>query len=118
MISSALAMPLHNRIVCWAILSFLFSNSTCSSIPKPKSANIPSRLWESSPAALWNDSFVIGNGRLGAVIGGVVAGDVIHVNEDSFWSGGPLHRVNPDAASHMPLIQQDVLKGDVVDATT
>ena len=112
-------MTPQKHVGWWAIVLFLLSSkSNCSSIPKPKSASVPSRIWDSSPAALWNDSFVIGNGRLGAVIGGVVASDVIHLNEDSFWSGGPLHRVNPDAASHMPLIQQDVLTGDVVDATT
>lgn len=89
-----------------------------ASIPKPNSASIPTRIWDDEPAALWNDSFVIGNGRVGAVIAGVVASDVIHVNEDSLWSGGPLYRVNPDAASHMPIIQQDILRGDNDDAAT
>lgn len=112
-------MVSHEKVGHWAYALFiLFARSTGLSIPTPRSADIPSRIWESSPALLWNDSFVIGNGRIGAVIGGDVASDVIHVNEDSLWSGGPLHRVNPDAASHMPLIQQDVFTGDVVDATT
>ncbi|GAB1737768.1 hypothetical protein NU219Hw_g2175t1 [Hortaea werneckii] len=77
-----------------------------------------SRLWLDSPAVNWNDSFVIGNGRLGAVIPGAVDQDIIHVNEDSLWSGGPLHRVNPDAATNIPIIQDYIQNGDIQDAAT
>jgi alpha-L-fucosidase 2 len=87
-------------------------------LSNPNSASISSRIWDNAPAALWNDSFVIGNGRIGAVIGGVVASDAIHVNEDSLWSGGPLYRVNPDAKSQMPFIQQDIRNGHIPNAAT
>lgn len=96
----------------------LLAVASAQSLPRPNSASIPSRLWESSPAVNWNDSFLIGNGRIGAVVGGSVASDVIHVNEDSFWSGGPLHRVNPDAASQMPIMQSDIRNGDIPGAAT
>ncbi|KAK0817996.1 hypothetical protein LTR91_004442 [Friedmanniomyces endolithicus] len=87
-------------------------------LPKPRSDTIPSRLWENTPGVHWNDSFVIGNGRVGAVVGGSVNSDTIHLNEDSLWSGGPLYRVNPDAASQMPNIQAYIRDGDPHDATT
>lgn len=88
------------------------------SLPKPSSASFPSRIWQSSPATNWNDSFLIGNGRLGAVVGGSVASEVLHVNEDSLWSGGPLERVNPDASTQMPTMQTEVRNGDIGDAAT
>jgi alpha-L-fucosidase 2 len=91
-----------------------------ASIPNPDSGSNPNRIWAGTVAADWSDSFLIGNGRVGAVIGGGIDSDLIYVNEDSFWSGGPLHRVNPDAASHMPIIQQNIRNGgmDIEDAAT
>ncbi|KAI6833626.1 glycoside hydrolase family 95 protein [Hortaea werneckii] len=86
-------------------------------LPVPTAART-SRLWLNSPAVNWNDSFVIGNGRLGAVIPGAVDQDTIHVNEDSLWSGGSLHRVNPDAATNVPIIQDYIQNGDIQDAAT
>ncbi|KAI6859109.1 glycoside hydrolase family 95 protein [Hortaea werneckii] len=86
-------------------------------LPVAAAARTP-RLWLDSPAVNWNDSFVIGNGRLGAVIPGAVDQDSIHVNEDSLWSGGPLHRVNPDAATNIPIIQDYIQDGDIQDAAT
>lgn len=77
-----------------------------------------SRLWLDSPASNWNNSFVIGNGRLGAVIPGAVDQDPVHVNEDSLWSEGPLNRVNLDAATNIPIIQNYIQDGDIQDAAT
>ena len=100
----------HQSVILLS-LSYLLTLSTSLSIPKPNSSSNPNRIWASTPAVNWNDSVLIGNGRIGAVVGGDVLSDVIHINEDSFWSGGALHRVNADAASHMPFIQQDIREG-------
>lgn len=97
-------------------LAALSTAASAQSLPKPNSASYVSRLWSDSPAEDFNGSFLIGNGRLGAVLAGGTSTDSIIINEDSFWSGGPLNRVNPDAASHMPDIQQLIRDGDVVDA--
>jgi alpha-L-fucosidase 2 len=59
------------------------------------------------PGKLYNDSYLIGNGRIGAAISGSMSAslpggpvtEIIPINEDSYWSGGPLYRVNPDAAA-------------------
>jgi alpha-L-fucosidase 2 len=66
-------------------------------LPPPNSASIPLRLWSSAPGVNFNDSFVIGNGRIGGAVPGDAAVENLQMNEDSFWSGGPLDRVNPDA---------------------
>ncbi|MFR0949808.1 MAG: glycoside hydrolase N-terminal domain-containing protein [Ruminococcus callidus] len=39
----------------------------------------------------------VGNGRIGAMIFGGAADEVLKLNEDSIWSGGKRNRNNPDA---------------------
>jgi len=47
------------------------------------------RLWYEQPAAAWNESLPVGNGRLGASVFGTVARERILLNEETLWSGGP-----------------------------
>lgn len=101
----------HSSAAILLILSLRFCSTNSATLPKPNSYSNRNRIWADSPAEEWSDSFLIGNGRVGAVISGGVTSDQIHVNEDSFWSGGPLHRVNPDAASQMANIQNDIRTG-------
>jgi len=90
----------------------------CDAISPPNSSAYTSRLWESTPGTNWNDSYLIGNGFLGAAISGGAASDTIAINEDSFWSGGYLNRTNPDAYRYMGGLQSEIVNGEVVDATT
>ncbi|KAF2096776.1 hypothetical protein NA57DRAFT_67384 [Rhizodiscina lignyota] len=96
----------------------LVSLVVSQSVEAPNSASIPSRIWSNSAAVFWNDSHLIGNGRLGAAIGGGAASDVFAVNEDSFWSGGKLSRVNPDALPYMPELQSLIKQGRTPEAGT
>jgi alpha-L-fucosidase 2 len=48
-----------------------------------------------TPASQWIDAFPLGNGRLGAMVRGGVAREIISLNEDTLWSGQPV--VQPDA---------------------
>jgi alpha-L-fucosidase 2 len=50
-----------------------------------------------SPAESVFEALPIGNGRIGAMIYGSAASESIVINEDSIWSGGLRHRINPDA---------------------
>lgn len=96
----------------WAALVWVsVPRALSQSMTYPDSADVPLRIWQTSPAANWNDSFLIGNGRIGAVVPGNAQTDIMHFNEDSLWSGGQLHRVNPSAASQMPIIQSYILRG-------
>ena len=85
-------------------------------IDPPNSAAHPLRLWQSTPGATYNDSFLIGNGRIGAAVRGPVQSENIRLNEDSFWSGGRLSRVNQDALSYMPELQYKIAAGDITSA--
>lgn len=46
-------------------------------------------LWYKQPAKDWNDALPIGNGRLGAMIFGRVEDELIQLNEQTLWTGGP-----------------------------
>ena len=62
-------------------------------------------LWYTQPAADWNAALPAGNGRLGCMQFGGVARERFQLNEDSLWSGGPMHRLNPDASATLPKVQ-------------
>ncbi|KAK0311884.1 hypothetical protein LTR01_002798 [Friedmanniomyces endolithicus] len=86
-------------------------------VTPPNSKASSSRLWSTSSAATWNNSYLIGNGRLGGAVPGNIASELVYINEDSFWSGGFIYRVNQDALSYLPELQQLVRDGRVVEAT-
>ena len=94
-----------------ALPLFLLAAVSALSILPPESAPNPLRIWQTTPGTNWNDSLLIGNGRLGAAIPGQVPQDVIHLNENSLWSGGPLSRVNPSAAAQMQTMQSYTQRG-------
>ncbi|GAB7341903.1 hypothetical protein MBLNU457_g0212t1 [Dothideomycetes sp. NU457] len=92
--------------------------AVCEATKSPNSSLYTTRLWETTPGTNWNDSYLIGNGFLGAAISGGAASDTIAINEDSFWSGGYLNRTNPDAYRYMGGLQSEIVNGRVVDAST
>ena len=69
-----------------------------------------------SPAENFNEALPIGNGRIGAMIYGDTAFEKIPLNEDSVWSGGLRHRVNPDAAEGLEEVRSLIKKGNIPEA--
>ena len=63
------------------------------------------------PAAIFQEALPLGNGRLGALIGGNPNTDKIVLNEISMWSGGPQDADNEQAHQHLQQIQDHLLKG-------
>jgi alpha-L-fucosidase 2 len=47
------------------------------------------KLQYKAPAKVWTEALPIGNGRLGAMIFGGVESELLQLNEDTLWSGGP-----------------------------
>jgi alpha-L-fucosidase 2 len=52
-------------------------------------------LWYNQPAKEWNEALPIGNGRLGAMIFGRPDTELIQLNEETLWTGGPVDK-NPN----------------------
>ncbi|KAI4318422.1 hypothetical protein MLD38_032126 [Melastoma candidum] len=57
------------------------------------------------PAEYWTDALPLGNGRLGAMVWGGVASEVIQLNEDTLWTGTPGDYTNPNALKALPGIR-------------
>ncbi len=68
------------------------------------------------PASDWNEALPIGNGRMGAMIFGGVATELLQLNEDSVWYGGIRDRVNPSAKDKLPLIRKALDEGRISEA--
>ncbi|MFD2033423.1 glycoside hydrolase N-terminal domain-containing protein [Belliella marina] len=59
-------------------------------------------LWYDQPAKDWNEALPIGNGRLGAMVFGGTKTDLIQLNEETLWTGGPVD-LNPNPQAHQYL---------------
>lgn len=71
------------------------------------------RLWYSQPARNWNEALPVGNGRLGAMIFGKVEEELIQLNEETLWSGGPANtNPNPQAPDLLPEIREALSRED------
>ncbi len=69
-----------------------------------------------SPASDWNEALPIGNGRMGAMVFGGIATELLQLNEDSIWYGGPKDRINPSAREYLPKIRQAIDEGRIKEA--
>lgn len=61
------------------------------------------------PAENWMDALPIGNGSFGAMLFGRTDREIIRLNLDTFWSGGPSDW-NPKVEPEMPAITQKLLR--------
>lgn len=69
-----------------------------------------------SPAESFNEALPIGNGRIGAMIFGTPVKESIVINEDSIWSGGLRHRINPDAKEGFEEVRRLLAEGKTAEA--
>lgn len=76
----------------------------------------PLRLWYDAPAAYWEASVPLGNGRLGAMPDGGITRENIVLNDITLWSGGPQDADLPGAYKYLDTIQQLLFAGKNVEA--
>lgn len=71
-------------------------------------------LWYNQPAKVWNEALPIGNGRLGAMIFGRPAEELIQLNEQSLWTGGPVNfNPNPGAPKYLQPVRDALFKDSI-----
>lgn len=76
------------------------------------------RLWYKQPAKNWDEALPIGNGRLGAMIFGRVEQELIQLNEETLWTGGPVNpNPNPEAPKYLPEVRKLLFEGRSGDAS-
>lgn len=66
-----------------------------------------------NPMEKWEEGLPVGNGRLGAMIMGLINTDIIQVNEDSVWSGAYQDRNNKDTLKNLDFIREKVRNGQI-----
>ena len=68
------------------------------------------------PAEKWEQYLPLGNGRLGCMVKAHPCNEIIQLNEEGIWSGGPQDRLNPDAKNNLEKIRSLVNEGRVLEA--
>lgn len=74
-------------------------------------------LWYKQPAKDWNEALPVGNGRLGAMIFGNPQHELIQLNEETLWTGGPKPlNPNPEAYQYLSSVREDLFRDSVARA--
>ena len=74
------------------------------------------RLWYTAPAAIWEETLPLGNGRLGMMPDGGIGSEHVVLNEISLWSGSESDYSNPSAADSLPAIRRLLFEGRNLEA--
>lgn len=74
------------------------------------------RLFFNKPPARWEEYLPLGNGRLGCMVKAHPCNEVLQLNEEGIWSGGPQDRLNRDTKKYLPQIRELVNQGRVKEA--
>ncbi|MFD2941123.1 glycoside hydrolase family 95 protein [Flavobacterium notoginsengisoli] len=77
------------------------------------SAQSKNVLWYKQPAEFFEESLVLGNGKMGATVFGGVNSDKIYLNDITLWSGEPVFpHMNNSAYQNLPAIRDAFNKED------
>lgn len=68
-------------------------------------------LWYENPAKEWVEALPIGNSHLGAMIYGGVDKEILQLNEETFWAGGPHNHVKKGNKESLEKIRNLVFEG-------
>ena len=68
------------------------------------------------PAEKWEEYLPLGNGRLGCMVKAHPSNEILQLNEEGIWSGGPQNRLNPDTKKNLKKIRSLVNEGRVLEA--
>ncbi|UBM58996.1 glycoside hydrolase family 95 protein [Marinilongibacter aquaticus] len=70
-------------------------------------------LWYTQPAQYFEESLVMGNGKIGASVFGGTEVEKIYLNDATLWSGEPVDpNMNPEAHTYIQPIREALKKGD------
>ncbi|MBQ8867417.1 MAG: glycoside hydrolase N-terminal domain-containing protein [Bacteroidaceae bacterium] len=69
------------------------------------------RLWYGKPAAHWLEALPVGNSKLGAMVYGGTDTEVIQLNEETFWSGGPHENNSSESLAALPEVRRLIFEG-------
>ena len=65
------------------------------------------KLWYNKPAGQWVEALAVGNRKIGGMVYGGVAEELIQLNESTLYSGGPVKKsINPASAAVLPVLRK------------
>jgi len=71
------------------------------------------KLWYNKPATYFEESLVLGNGKMGASVFGGVQSDMIYLNDATLWSGEPVNaNMNPEAYTNLAAVREALKNED------
>jgi alpha-L-fucosidase 2 len=71
------------------------------------------KLWYEKPAEYFINALPVGNGRLAAMVYGRPQVELIHINEETLWSGGPVRpNPNPGANTFLAPLREALTRDD------
>ncbi len=73
-------------------------------------------LWYKAQAQDFDHALPVGNGRIGGMVFGGASKEIIKLNEDSLYSGGPRSRINPRAYEGFQEIRSLLLEEKIAEA--
>jgi len=99
----------HQLLKCLTVLMFvMFVNKVMAQQNKSLT------LWYNKPAKDWNEALPLGNGRIGAMVFGNIQDELIQLNEQSLWTGGPANlNPNPDAPKYLQPVRDALFKDSI-----
>ena len=101
----------------WLLAITVFVTTACQPAASPSSSSAAVdtasewQLWYPQAATNWNEALPVGNGRLGAMVYGAVEQEILQLNEDTLWAGGPHNNVNPTLQPYLQQVNDLVLAG-------
>jgi alpha-L-fucosidase 2 len=105
------------RAVCALVLTL--SCLTCIQAPAlagPPPPPASTVLWYAHPAEKWENALPVGNGRLGAIVFGRTDEEIVQLNEDTYWTGGPYSTTVKGGYQALPEIRRLLFEGQLVQA--
>ena len=97
---------MKETLLLWMLIFSLFSEKTIIAQSRDK-------LWYKQPAQYFEESLVLGNGKMGASVFGGVESDKIFLNDATLWSGEPVDpNMNPEAYKNVPAIREALMNED------
>ena len=74
---------------------------------------LPMKLWYNTPAAFFEESLPIGNGRIGALVYGDPNKNILYLNDITLWTGKPVvPQLDADAHKWIPSIREALFNED------
>ncbi len=95
-------------------MKFRLITVVCLFIQFKSFSQSPLTLWYDKPAKDWNEALPVGNGTLGAMIFGRTGEELIQLNEQTLWTGGPANlNPNPTASQYLQPAREAILKDSI-----